>query len=129
MAGSKKKPTLYWQADDGVGAKLKSKNGTVKKKKGFYVVKLKKIPLCDWAFERTPDTRIDIKTDKNVYLSTQVRIYRRGSKAWTGNVFVDDLTIHAKKTLKMKFDKKDYKEVFCYKFTDETVKAKVKKIK
>ena len=62
-------------------------------------------------------------------ISTQVRIYRRGSKAWTGNVFVDDLTIHAKKTLKMKFDKKDYKEVFCYKFTDETVKAKVKKIK
>jgi hypothetical protein len=44
-------------------------------------------------------------------------------------MFIDNLTIYAGKTLKMTFDKKDYKDMVAYRFDDKKVTARVKEIK
>ena len=113
------------ETDDGLGAKLSGKTASVKKKNGFYVITLKKLPLCSWAFEWAPENRVKINTTKNFKLDTYVRICRSSDKKWTGAVYVDNLTIYAGKTLKMTFDKKDYSSVFSYKFVEEKVTASV----
>ncbi len=123
------KPVLYKETDNGLEGKLSASRGTVKKKKGFYVVTLKKLPLCSWAFSWTPDNKIKINTKKKFNLATYIRILRHSDKKWTGSVFVDNLAINASKTLKMTFDKKDYKGVFAYKFVEDKVKASVAVVK
>ena len=123
------KPVLYKETDNGLAGKLSASRGTVKKKKGFYVITLKKLPLCSWAFSWTPENRIKINTKKKFNLSTYIRILRHSDRKWTGAVFVDNLKIYASKTLKMTFNKKDYKGVFAYKFVEEEVKATVAVVK
>ena len=123
-----KKPVLLKETDKGIGAKLSSKVATVKKSGKYYVITIKKIPLCNWAFDMTPDKKIKIVTNKNVYLDTYVRVCLRGKKAWNGYVYVDNLTLYAKKTQKMTFNKKDYKDLIAYAFTKRKVTAKVTKI-
>ena len=126
----KGKPVLYKETDNGLGKKLSTKIGTVKKKKGFYVVTLKKIPLCSWAFDMAPENKLKINTKKNFNIHTYIRILRHSmSKKWKGYLYVDDLTLHAGKTLKMTFDKKDYKELLAYKWVEEKVKASVAVVK
>lgn len=124
---AKNEPVLKKGTENGLSA-LSSKYGSVTKKKGYYVVKLKKLPLCSWAFEGTPDHKVKINTKKNVYLATYVRVYRHSSRKWTGSLFIDDLILYAKKTLKMTFDKKDYGDVFAYLFVEGKAKAVVSKL-
>lgn len=122
-------PILYKQGDKGVEGKINSSIASVKKRSGFYVVSLKKIPLCSWAFEGTPDNKLEINTKENVNISTYVRVERVCKTKWSGYMFIDNLTIYAGKTLKMTFDKKDYKDMVAYRFDDKKVTARVKEIK
>ena len=123
---------IWKQTDEGVAGKLGSKYASVKKQGNFYVVTIKKIPLCSWAFNGTPDNKVKMYTAKSLYLSAYARVYRNSSKKWTGYLYMDNITLYAQKTLKMTFDKKDYKDVFAYKFNSfksGTVKAAVKAVK
>ena len=117
------------ETDDGLGAKLSAKTASIKKKNGFYVIALKNLPLCSWAFDWTPDKKIKINTSKNFKLLTYIRVFRHSGKKWSGAVYADNLTLRAGKTLKMTFDKKDYSSVFAYKFVEEKVTASVAVVK
>ncbi len=124
----KKQPVLLKGTDNGV-AKLNKKYASVTKKNGYYVVRLKNLPLCNWAFDLFPENVIDINTAKTMHYETCVNVSRHGSGKWTGYIYADDFILNAKKTIKMTFDKKDYTSVSAYNpFEDEKLTAAVKKL-
>ena len=90
---------------------------SVTKKGKYYLIRMINVPFTGKYYKYLPKkddySYVPMVTQKTYFLSPSVILTSDAKKAWSGNIYVDNLKVTSgTKTQKITFNKKDYKDLY-----------------